>query len=62
MNKLIIIALLALIVTSCNNTVKTEQDLQQQRDSMDAAQRIKDSLEVEAKMLQEMESDTSGSN
>ena len=58
MNKIVIASFLALIVSACNNNAKTEQELQKQRDSIDAAQHIKDSLEVEARMLKDMEADT----
>jgi hypothetical protein len=54
MKKIFIITLLSIMTLACNNQAKTETDEQKQRDSIDAAQRIKDSLEVEAKMLEDM--------
>lgn len=58
MNKFIIVAFLSIMTSACNNQAKTETDEQKQRDSIDAAQRIKDSMEVEAKMLEDMNADT----
>ncbi len=54
MKKIFLIAITAFVFTACNNNVKTEQDEQKQRDSMDAAQNVKDSLAVEAKIMADM--------
>ncbi len=61
MKKTIFMAFVGLMAIACNNSSpKAEIDEQKKRDSMDAAQSIKDSLDVEAKMKADMAADTSG--
>lgn len=56
MKKYILIALVAISATACNNNsaVTSEQTEQHPRDSIDAAQHITDSMAVEAKMREDM--------
>lgn len=58
MNKYVLAVALVFMMASCNDSAKTEADEQKQRDSMDAVQRFKDSMDVEAKILRDMEADT----